>query len=586
MLHKYFTNYYKFVLPIFLIILFFAVYLHPTDELFIDLGGHLLRGRLLAQTHIVSTTNTFSYTYPSFYVINLEWLTELIFYLVSVFSGINGLIILTTAAALISVTIIYKFATNRLPTVLVSYLAISYLLLLAPRADVLPELFSYLFIAIFMVILYKFREKYTNLIWLLIPLQLLWINMHIYFVIGILLTGLFLLEGLILFRKKEEGKYVKSLAIVFIASWIVSLLNPFGLSGLLFPFTFSPKFGFSVQENNSVFQTNYGETFFSFFFGQNVSIQIFDVLAVLLILAIILQYKKIRLIDAIISIVAIVGGVLAIRDLSIFVFATFIPAAFILSSLLKKYQRLQNTKLRKVLLLSFPVLTVALSFWTASQLGGPGLGTKHGYENAVDFYLDNHLSGPIFNNFNIGTYLEYRFYPQERVFVDTNPIAYPVSFFQSVYTPMLKNLNNFQQAEDKYKFNTIIYGYTNGIPLDVGFLRYLLQSKEWKVIYIDDSTIIFIKNIKPNESIIQEYAISDNNFRIPEDDTSFNNLINLAQFLDLMRWKKAYIEVNQKMYVMDPNNCEVLYNLISLLGPSNPSASIYLNSFYINRCRK
>src|SRR6266700_2502580 len=224
----------KIVLLLFLVSLFLTEYLHPTKELYVDLGEHLLRGQLLLQTHQVPTTNIFSYTYPNFHYIDLEWVTEAVFYITTVAFGINGLIILAAVSTLVSFLCIYLFAMKRTNVWLASYVAVFYFLVLYECANVLPEIFSYLFLSIFIVALYKFREKYTNLIWLLIPLQLLWVNMHIYFIIGILLIWLFLLEAVIQFRKKDNGKYVQNLFILFVATVLVSIINPYRVAGLVY----------------------------------------------------------------------------------------------------------------------------------------------------------------------------------------------------------------------------------------------------------------------------------------------------------------------------------------------------------------
>jgi len=198
--------------------------------------------------------------------------------------------------------------------------------------------------------------------------------------------------------------------------------------------------------------------------------------------------------------------------------------------------------------------------------------------------MNNQLHGPIFNNYNIGSYLAYRLYPKEKVFVDTRPEAYPAAFFQHVYLPMLTHFPNFQATEKKYNFNTIIYGYKNGLPNDVGLLRYLMQNNDWKLVYVDGNTIIFVKNVPRNEGVIQKYAMTDDTFRLPEF-TSIDSLTSLAYFLNLMGWKKATLITNQKIASIDPNNCRVLYNLISQLGPRNPASATYLNSYYVNRCK-
>ncbi len=582
---------YKIVLPLSLLFLFFAEYIHPTTELNFDLGEHLLRGQIFFQTGSISTTNLFSYTSPDFHYVNPEWLTETIFYLVNSFSGINGLILLTTIITLCSLVILYTFSKKGANILLVSYSAAIYLLILWERANILPELFSYLFLSIFVVLLYKYREKYTNLIWLLVPLQLLWVNMHIYFIMGILLVGLFLIEASILFKEKNEGKYLQTLLLVFVGTCVVSLINPYGLNGLLFPLLFWTSYSYPVAENFNIFQSLSANSV-PFFI-----ILLYGLVSILLILLTILQFKKTRLIDVLISLVFIIGAAMASRVLGVFVFATFIPFIYMLNTLFAKYGWLDKKKeneeknmqnpgnwINKLLAYSLPIIIIALGIWLGSENGGLKLGTAHGYENGVNFLINSNLKGPIFNNYNIGSYLAYRLYPKEQVFVDTRPEAYPLSFFEQVYNPMLSNLNTFQTVETKYKFNTIIYGYDNGWPNDIGFLRYLMQSKDWKVVYLDDKTVIFVKNDAQNKNLIQQYALSDNNFSVPQYQSP-QSLYNLGNFLNLMGWKKSELEAYEKAYEVNPNNCALLYNIIILVGPHTEAATQYINSYYINRCR-
>jgi len=52
------------------------------------------------------------------------------------------------------------------------------------------------------------------------------------------------------------------------------------------------------------------------------------------------------------------------------------------------------------------------------------------------FFKENNLQGPIFNNYDIGGYLIFNLFPQEKVFVDNRPETYSSEFFQEDYIPM------------------------------------------------------------------------------------------------------------------------------------------------------
>lgn len=69
-----------------------------------------------------------------------------------------------------------------------------------PRFIVRPELASYFFLALYFYILHHYRENKGRLIYLLIPLQILWANMHGFWVIGLFLVWAFLAGELVLWK--------------------------------------------------------------------------------------------------------------------------------------------------------------------------------------------------------------------------------------------------------------------------------------------------------------------------------------------------------------------------------------------------
>ena len=325
------NNWIKIVLSFFLFLLLFVAFFHPTNELSLDLGQHLLRGKIIFDTHKIVTNNLFSYTYPNFSYISYEWLTEVIFYLIITAIGINGLIIFTVFFVLSAYSFIYIYSLRRHNILLIAYISILYFRILFERTYVRPEIVSYLFLSIFIVLLYKFREKYSKHIFLLIPLQLLWVNMHIYFIVGIFIVALFLFEGMILFRKKYSGRYIRTLTSVFLLVIIASIVNPYGIKGLLFPLFLSTSYGLTVQENVSIFvaeSLQKGRIIYPILF--------FKIVSIVLIFSLFLTFKKSRLIDWLLSLSFIIIAAFAIRNFPLFIFATFIPFIHAFMSLLNR----------------------------------------------------------------------------------------------------------------------------------------------------------------------------------------------------------------------------------------------------------
>lgn len=550
-------------------LLLLAGFLHPIQSMTQDLGRHILTGKIILQTHAVPKTNLFSYTYPDFPFINHHFGSEVVFALFEQTLGLQSLLFLTVIVVLAAFAIFvrYSYQKNIFPILIASVL---YLPILFERTDVRPEIFSFLFLSIFIVVLYKNRTKFTQLIFILPLVELLWVNMHIYFFVGLAVTLLFLIDSLFTHRKNILNKHNRTLLLVLFLSFLSTLLNPNGLQGALYPFHVFQNYGYSVEENQNVF-------FLWNYFGGKTTILFFFISAIALFNALLFSFKKSRLIDWLMSFFFTILAILAERNFPLFVFGTFIPFVYTLSSFKlsfpHKYKHAKNIAI---------VIIVVLFIWQAkniTQAKGFGVGIEAGAKNAADFLIQNSIKGPIFNNFDIGSYLEYRLYPAERTFVDGRPEAYPVSFFQEIYIPMQQDPSVFENEDKHYRFNTIFFSHTDQTPWATEFLQQITKNKAWKMVYLDETAIIILKENNTNEQLIQRFILNESSFKLASD-LKQNSLFRLARIFNLIEWKNQEANAYQKILAIDPNSCISLYNLSKiLLEQKNPSASIYVNRF-------
>lgn len=443
---------------------FFAIYFHNIIEFDQDLGRHLLTGQIIWQTHQVPKTNLFSYTYPNYPFINSHWLSEVIFYLI----GVSKLLYFKTAILVTTMTLTvftaYRVSKNLAATAL-SFVIFAPVLL--ERTEIRPEIFSYLFISIFMYIL-LLKPK---LIWLLPLLQIFWVNMHIYFILGPILALIFLRFKPITF-------------LVFLAT----LFNPNVISGAIYPLTVFNNYGYSIVENQNIF--------FLQSILNNPNILYFEIAAVLFLISFLLNWKNLSL-PIILNTLFIILPVWHIRSFPLFFLLELPIFALNLSSI-------------KFLSPSFVFGLILLTLFAASKFIDNGYYEQIGsskkfgnkisafYEKAADFILANNLSGPIFNDFDLGSYLDYRLYPAQKVFVDGRPEAYPASFFQKLYIPMQESLENFVAVDKIYNFNLIIFSRTDITPWGRAFLNFIPQNKKYKMVYLDDFTVIFVNQKSPS----------------------------------------------------------------------------------------
>lgn len=556
-------------------VLLFVGFFHPITAMTQDLGRHLLTGKLILQTHHVPAINLYSYTYPDFPFINTHWLSEVLFYLIQSTLGFTGLLVVMTLIVLATFALLFWEAKRRASITSLTVVCLLLFPVLFERTDLRPELFSFFLLAIFITVLYRNRERSTKLLYILPVLSLLWVNLHIYFLLGLGTIGLFVVEQLLRERQRLEKNRFFTLAGVFLLCILASLLNPHGLTGLLYPFNVFHNYGYTIQENQNIF-------FLQSLFP-SLSIRFFEISTVVLFLSLSIAGKRTQLIDWFLAITFTVIGAMAIRNFPMFVIAVFVPFTSSLTITTHKLQGWLNPALKKRVALICIICLSALLLWQIDYQT-----SKHPLSAAVvksssgaaAYFLTHHLSGPIFNNFDIGSDLEYRLYPREKVFVDGRPEAYPASFFQSVYIPMQQNPALFQRVAAQYHFQTIIFSHTDQTPWAETFLAWISKDPTWKITYLDDTMII----LQPATAIDQP-AIKDNPSLITSSIHSLPELQQYAHFFSVVSWPQSLKATLQAILALDSHNCPSLYNLTLLLQQQNDPSSLIYGQQYQQFCR-
>lgn len=585
------------IIIFFIFVLLIAGFLHPITSFTQDLGRHLLMGEIILKTYSVPQTNLFSYTHPDFPFINTHWLSEVIFYLTHKLIGFNGLLLISTVIVSLSFGLVFFTAIKKGSVIAITIISILYLRILFERTDIRPEIFSFLFLSIFITILYKYRQRYTLWILLLPFLELVWVNTHIYFPIGIAVIGLFLLEQIILlfYQKVQPTKFsqvanrgntnqghktntwsiiinnllssatrkflwtnenrIIVLLSIFVASLSITLLNPNGIAGALYPFHVFQNYGYQIEENQTVF-------FLWDYFGGKTTILYFFISAAVLFSTLLLTIKKSRPIDWLLALFFTYLAANAERNMPLFVFGTFIPCTYALSIIARKIKLGKRSHLIKGGVTFVLIGTIIWNINNVVQQKGFGLGTAKGAERGADFFLENNLKGPLFNNFDIGSYLDYRLYPTERLFIDGRPEAYPSSFLQNIYIPMQNDPKLFGEQDKKYHFNAIFFSHTDMTPWAQTFLKWITQDKQWSIVYLDDYVIILLKNTSKNAELIKKHGLLQSSLRISNfEQTDKTTLLRLINFFHLVGWPEQREKMYQQLLIVDPNNCVALYNL-------------------------
>lgn len=515
------TNW-KFFLKAFIIALILIFYgsvlFHkinlPTD----DLGRHLTNGKIIWETKSIAETNLYSYTEPDFPFLNHHWLSGVVFYFLFILVGFNGLILFKIILLLAAFSLIFFVAAKKGNFWLASFISIPVIFILSERTDIRPEIFSYFFSALFLYLLSYFSDnlKSKKIYWL-IPLQILWVNLHIYFFIGPAMVAGFLLEKIIKNRKNlKNNPVIKRLFALFLLLFVACFLNPTGYKNVFYPLNIFKNYGYDVAENKS--------PFFLEHLMHNPAIPFFKLGLGLLIASFIISiiFRNFSLFFFLASFSTAIAGIIAIRNFPFFALMLFPTIAISLKEFF--HNLFQQIKIKKpsfspwfnILATIFLIILLFASDRYEIKKGLPpnkekGMGLTFESNSAAEFFKRENLKGPIFNNYDIGSYLIYHLYPAEKIFVDNRPEAYPKLFFDGVYLPMQMDENKWQEIQDKYNFNVIFFPQQEGTWWGQSFLTIRLQDPNWSLIYADSQAVILLKNIPANDKIIKKYQITKDN---------------------------------------------------------------------------
>lgn len=488
---------------------YLLVLLFQTDlSMLSDLGRHLKLGEVILNCRCVPSTNLFSYTNPDFPVVNHEWLTEVIFYLISNTFGLNALLVLKMLLIITSFSIIYSIALKKGSQFWVTIFSIPAITIFSMRFSVLPELFSYLFISLFMMLLEKYKEtKKTYFLYPLPFIELLWVNMHIYFIIGIAIYGLFVLEQVL--NSKRLNKKLLIIGLLIAAS---TLVNPAFLKGALLPFTFSQNYGLNVEENSSplkIFEPT--TTNSNIAYTLVLQVVTFEILVIVFIFGFFSKNILKNLFYSGNGLIGALLGLLYTRCISLFGLLGLIPLVKTSSLLETNLKNSVGTPLVNifkaiVLLLVCSIMLIHLKGLYDYKI--LQFGFIPSSEKAAEFIKQNEIQGNIFNNYIIGNYLIFALYPEQKVYIDARPESYPASFFRE-YDRMMSDEEFFKTQVKKYDINAVVFNVLYEDPSKSRpFLLRLLQGTEWSPVYADGTVTIFVRTTGPNSSKSQTLRIN------------------------------------------------------------------------------
>ncbi|HJT31506.1 MAG TPA: hypothetical protein VJ783_05600 [Pirellulales bacterium] len=223
-----------------------------------DIWWHLRTGQLIFERGEVPRTDWFTYSNPDSPWIDLHWGFQLIAAALWSLGGAAALVVFKSLLGTATFAIALLASRRGWPAWQSVACWLPSVLIYSGRNLVRPEMFTFLFLTAELAIVFHARRR-PRLAWLLPVIQILWINMHGLFVLGLVVWFCFLAGEIVRAtqawrrppekRRTSHGGRLEKIGIDLVhpplGQWLAvtglmlaaSLVNPYGLAGVLFPFT-------------------------------------------------------------------------------------------------------------------------------------------------------------------------------------------------------------------------------------------------------------------------------------------------------------------------------------------------------------
>jgi hypothetical protein len=214
-----------FTFGVYILVFLYSVY-PETDR---DWGWHYRYGEYFFKNWKLLNEDIYSWTLPGYHWINHSWLYDLFLYQAHQRTGFVGLSILGALVTLFAFWILCKNYTLSFWKTGIAAIFFVYLTQVGIEEGLRSQVVSLFLFSILITILIHAKENTKKLIYL-VPLFIFWVNLHADFVLGLLITGLFIgIYSITKYLKKCGDiydifwEYAKYVALAF----AVTFLNPY-----------------------------------------------------------------------------------------------------------------------------------------------------------------------------------------------------------------------------------------------------------------------------------------------------------------------------------------------------------------------
>ena len=495
-----------------------------------DIWWQIATGNWILENGQVPTTDIFSYTYAGDPWINVKWGSEVIMALIAENAGVEFLPLLQAVVTLLMGFFLYKtsqlFASKSFSkeTFVTAFgvMGVLFLFLINYRLNGRPEMFSHLFTAILLYLLAKFYQSNSSFIFWMIPLQIVWTNMHEAYGVGMVVSVLFTLSLWIehlLFSKKNVSGDAKSpiqLTLATLLSILAVGINPQGMKMILHPFNLLGQ----LNENK------YTEELISFTTEGYWRFQSIGMVILLLLFVVILIKKGkgtifqkpsslFGLAPTLVVFAFFYLSLTSFRNIPFFLIGLFPLMTWIICSRLSSVNKLNLwTKgllgIQVIFYLSL-VSGVYYSHFLPQEKYGLQVRAEMNPTGVSKFIKEQNIQGKGFVDYLSSSYLIYH-NPGFKSYIDLRDLdVFPTNFFDNVFFLYQNPTMPIQGGGTPWSFadsvDNFSYVVTLNNPQFRQFNQFLFhENQEFELIYADNLNSLFVRKTEDHQQLIESFG--------------------------------------------------------------------------------
>lgn len=497
-----------------LLVFFILLTVFSTFKIFQDddIFWHLATGRYIVENATIPSTDVFTYTPGDVQWIPFEWGWDVITYGIYNAGGYVSLSIFRTIL-LIGTFIFLVLSLRKLGVnhtlIYISLLLVSIAIL--PRMSIRPHLFSYLGYAflVYIFTIVKLDEGKIKLLYIIPVVFLFWANMHMSVMLSFVVLVLFI--AFYYFREKKRKtpgvKNIRIMLLVLLATFLAMMINPHHINTFIYAYEHSTMDMLqNINEWRSPFSSDRGIYNVIYFLFLILSVySLFDLA------------KKKDYFPILVIILTAINSFRAVRFTTDFLLFSVVFVTVSLDSLWKKVVSEKHLSVVNIILVIFSLVLSYFSYTndfyskvikSNFRETGFGINEKFFPVKMFDFIKATKLeqigSKP-FNSLNIGGYFVWSF-PGQKNFIDSRNVSEKrYNLYKELNAARIGFDAKLKQLGIDYVLYSVPTMTLNPSILEKSIIGYLSTSAEWKLLYWDDISFLFVKNEMKFANLINQY---------------------------------------------------------------------------------